>query len=527
MIIKKRLIWTLAALGVATVLFLSFAGCGKNKNEVVKIKGVVVEKFEVQKEPLWDPAAAAAAAMKAAGGSGSPGGAGGSGGTGGPGGSGMPAGGAGGPGGAAGGPPGAGEKSTPAVYIDNGGYAAGKSKTSVVSAGEIKDSYASNVKIAAKEANTGGVYVKGSKSQFTLTGSDIDLSGNINGLGGAGSGAASDDHSTLILRNVNITASGVGRSATSAENYSTLIVNNSTLIAHGVPFDSTDTSPPKALAMQGNARAHVTMSNSESYFNNSTIIADGWGALSTDASGGYVYIEANHCDIQTTKSGYGTYADHYCIVAFNDCKVTTTTYTAIVDKNGKVYLKDVNATSGKYCALMHNSGMPATTISTLEITGGRIETQDAVILASSTNTNILFDGAKVVSKNGVLIQSKVNDIDLSSRPSKGQKVYGIHATFRDMDVAGDFVHKDPERSMSVNLESTTLKGAINSQNVYLTIDAGSKWTATADSQVAIVGNIDISQIDAPAGVTITAEAGENGTYTLASGGKLILKAKAV
>jgi len=502
MIMKKRLIETLNAVGIATMLIMSFSACTAEKNEMATIKGADVEKFEVQPQPYWDPAAAAAA-MKSAGGTG-----------GGP---------SGGPDGRAGGPPGGGVQSTPAVYVDNAEYVAGKSSTSAVAKGEIKGSYASNVRISAKEGNIGGVYVKGGKSQFTLTGADIELSGNGGGLGGTGSGAASDDHSTLILRNVNITTNGEARSATSAESYSTLIVNNSKLIAHGVPFDSTDTSPPKALEMQGNARAHVTMSNSESYFNNSTIIADGWGALSTDASGGYVYIEANKCDIQAVKSGYGTYADHYCIVVFNDCRVTTATYTAIVDKNGKVYLKDVNATSGKYCALMHNSGMPASTISTLEIMGGRIETRDAVILASSTNTNILFDGAKLVSKNGVLIQSKVNEIDLQSRPSKGQKVYGIHATFRDMDVTGDFVHKDPERTMWVKLESTTLKGAIKDENVYITIDAASKWTATADSMITIVGDVDVAQIDAPKGITITAVAGESGNYTLASGGTLILQ----
>lgn len=505
MIKGRSLVTALSVMCAVIIFMMSFSVYAASKDKTVKIKGAVVEKIEAQPQPYWDPEEM----MKASRGHGD---AGGPGGTGGPGGSGGP-----------GGPPAGGVQSTPSVYIDNGAYSVEKSKTSFVSKGDIKDAYGSNVKISAKEGNIGGVYVKGAKSQFTLTGADIELSGNGAGLGGTGSGAASDDHSTLILRNVNIVTNGEARSATSAENYSTLIVNNSTLIAHGVPFDSTSTTPPTALAMQGNARAHVTMSNSESYFNNSTIIADGWGALSTDASGGYVYIEANHCDIQATKSGYGTYADHYCIVAFNDCKVTTATYMAIVDKNGKVYLKDVNAASGKYCALMHNSGMPATTISTLEITRGRIETQDAVILASSANTNIFFDSVKMFSKNGVLIQSKVNDIDLQSRPSKGQKVYGIHATFKDMYIEGDFVHKDPERSMWVNLESTTLSGAIKDKNVYITIGRAGKWTATADSQVIIAGDFNLAQIDAPMGVTITAQAGESGTYTLASGGTLLLK----
>jgi hypothetical protein len=111
-----------------------------------------------------------------------------------------------------------------------------------------------------------------------------------------------------------------------------------------------------------------------------------------------------------------------------------------------------------------------------------------------------------------------------SANTKGQKVYGIHATFKDMDVAGDIDHsvdKD-NRTMTVYLESTTLTGAI--KDACISLNPLSKWKATADSNVTIVGSINVTQIDAPAGVTITAVAGQSGTYKLASGGTLILKA---
>jgi hypothetical protein len=75
--------------------------------------------------------------------------------------------------------------------------------------------------------------------------------------------------------------------------------------------------------------------------------------------------------------------------------------------------------------------------------------------------------------------------------------------------------------MTVYLESTTLKGAIKDASI--SMNRLSKWTATADSNVTIVGNVDLSQIDAPAGVTITAVASEKGSYKLASCGILILK----
>jgi len=129
---------------------------------------------------------------------------------------------------------------------------------------------------------------------------------------------------------------------------------------------------------------------------------------------------------------------------------------------------------------------------------------------------------KLHSKSNILIQSQINEDGTLPRPTEGQKVYGIHVVFRDMEVAGNIVHNDPERNMYLNLESTTLKGNINDANVFLTVDAASKWIATADSQVTIVGSVDIAQIDAPNGITINAVADESGAYTLASGGKLQL-----
>ncbi|MDD6024877.1 MAG: hypothetical protein PUC06_11710 [Oscillospiraceae bacterium] len=49
-------------------------------------------------------------------------------------------------------------------------------------------------------------------------------------------------------------------------------------------------------------------------------------------------------------------------------------------------------------------------------------------------------------------------------------------------------------------------------------------TATGDSTVTLGQTVDVCQIDAPAGVTITAVAADGqGTYTLASGGTLIVE----
>ena len=76
--------------------------------------------------------------------------------------------------------------------------------------------------------------------------------------------------------------------------------------------------------------------------------------------------------------------------------------------------------------------------------------------------------------------------------------------------------------MWVMLNSTQLTGAIQQANV--AFDKGSKWTATADSDVVFVTDVEPAQIDAPAGVTITAIGAEAGVFALSSGGKLIVTA---
>ena len=91
-----------------------------------------------------------------------------------------------------------------------------------------------------------------------------------------------------------------------------------------------------------------------------------------------------------------------------------------------------------------------------------------------------------------------------------------------MSVTGDILHEDPERECRVYMASTCLTGAI--QNAAIIMDQGSRWYATGDSTVILACDIESAQIDAPAGVTVTmtAETGQ-GSYTLASGGTLIVK----
>ena len=101
-------------------------------------------------------------------------------------------------------------------------------------------------------------------------------------------------------------------------------------------------------------------------------------------------------------------------------------------------------------------------------------------------------------------------------------VFGVNVVMTDMDVKGDLLHEDTTREMWVMLNSTQLTGAIQHANV--AFDKGSKWVATADSDVVFVTDVEPVQIDAPTGVTITAKGAQAGEFALAGGGTLVVTA---
>jgi hypothetical protein len=422
--------------------------------------------------------------------------------------------------------PKAGEKAMPGVSIDKGKYIGKESRKDIVTGGKIEDASADGISIKGDGGNLGGVYVKGEGPEYILSNSTIELAGDVKDMGGVTAGAAADEHGNLILKNVNITVTGKGRNTVSSTKNSTLKVYNSTLIDHGAPFelksldDPSLTGASKYLEVQGNSRTTITMQNSYSYFYDSTIIGDGWGALSTDAGGDFVYMEANNCKVKTIKSGYGAYADLMCHDTFNNCDFDVASMAIVIAGVGDATFNDTKAKCGSYFALMHCVTGSHTEIGTLNVKGGEISCKKAAVLVRSHNADINLDGVKLSSESDILIQTMVNP-DPNATPTGGIKVYGVHATFKDMDISGDIIHGDPARVLSVDLKSTRLSGAIN--GAYVTLDEASKWTATGNSSITIVGSFNGSQIDAPAGVTITALAGQSGTYKLASGGTLILK----
>ncbi|MGB4657890.1 MAG: hypothetical protein WBI07_01765, partial [Mobilitalea sp.] len=138
------------------------------------------------------------------------------------------------------------------------------------------------------------------------------------------------------------------------------------------------------------------------------------------------------------------------------------------------------------------------------------------VLVKSQNAQIEFKAVDLKSDKNILVHSIWNDDPCATKPSSTP--YGINVVLSDMNVTGDLLHEDTGRAMWITLNSTTLKGAIVNGNVVM--DKGSKWIATRDSSVIFLTDVDLAQIDAIQGTTITVQGVQAAEYDLASGGKL-------
>ena len=426
-----------------------------------------------------------------------------------------------------GGPPpmGAGPVMTPSVYIKDGKRIEGNDAT--LYGGDITDTTAEDVRIVSYDGSVGGIYAEGANTDFTVEGAVISLSGDGQGLGEKSAGAGVSDHAKLTLKDCLVDVNGLSRTATSASGGSVLKVYDSILVSHGAPYgadcpgEPPKMNPPAPLEIQGNNRTHCTVQNSYSYFYNSLISCDGWAALSTDASEGFVYLEANDCKVVATKSGYGAYADWGCHDVFNDCKFDVACQAAIVAGEASVKFTGCELKCGTYLSLMHCVMGRHTEVGELSLTDCDVKTGKTAIEVHGQNVEVSLDNCNIVT-GGALMRTCKN-ADPNAARVNGRPTPGDELRMRDMSVTGDILHEDTERDCRVYMTSTCLTGAI--QNAYVSMDQGSRWYATGDSNVILSGAVETAQIDAPAGITIHAKAADGaGEYTLSSGGKLIVEA---
>ena len=394
--------------------------------------------------------------------------------------------------------------------------------------GKLAATTTTGVKVRAAETHGGGLYVHG-RRPFTLANSQIELSGGgLSDFDGIAAGALVRDGATMTLRDVRVTTNGIVSSAAVATDRTTLKVHHSTLVANGGAAPSGYVrrigpgmmEPPTPLGIVGTARAALIMGEAKAYFYDSTIIAEGWGALSTDAAHG-AYLEADRCDIQVHRSGYGTYADNGATVVINDSRMHVATFGGVIAGQASIALNNDKIVSEGNAVMIHDVMGSTADVGTLTIKGGEIRSTNAAILVKSANAEILVDGAKIGALNGDLLLGENND-DANATKVGGAKVAGIHATIRNTALQGNVIHLDTDRGMAVDFENASLKSAIRGATVKF--DGASRWTATADSQVTLAGHVDTARIDALAGVAIHARAGGSdatrGRVALQGGGSL-------
>lgn len=408
------------------------------------------------------------------------------------------------------------------VHVENGKYCAEKSHTDALYAGTVDVSKAENLHVVATTGNVGGVYVDG-PGIYEVDGAIISLSGDATGIGGPATCAATDHGAELTIRNAVLDASGLTHYATAAEHNSILRVYDSVLSSHGAPFGHGEPqptkpmqTPPPPLMIDGNSRTHCSMTNSQSYFYNSVITADGWGALSTEAAEGYVYIEANDCKIVTVQRGYAAYVDPGCYVNLNDCFVSSADMAAIVGGEGEMNFRGCDVRCGKNFLLIHGVFGDPREISYMDIVDTKVRSVSDSILIKSRNAVINCIEADIQAESGIIIHSILNDDFLATKV--GENPYGIEINFDNTAAVGDILHEDTEREMWLSLCSSSVRGKICGAHVEF--DKGSKWFATADSEITLMSEAFLGQFDAPEGVTITVHGDTDTVCKLASGGTL-------
>ena len=390
---------------------------------------------------------------------------------------------------------------------------------------DIDGQHIYNLKVVGYDGRDGGVYCDGPETDAVIEDAYITLEGQGKGVGGPDTGVSARNGANVTIRNAVINGYGRSRFCTTAETGSTMAVYDSVLWSHGQPWGEgyepiTEpmATPPAALLIEGNSRAHCTMTNSRTYFYDSKIICDGWGALSTEGAEGYVYLEANDCDVIATRRGYGAYADPDCHVYFNRCNFDVADMSIILAGKGDAHYKDCVCQNGTCFALVHNvNGLPEE-VGELEVKDSQIIAGKEAVLVRSENAVLCFARSEVYSDAGVILRSEENDDPARTLPS--DHPYGIHASFEEMRLEGDILHEDPDRAMFLRFTKVYLSGAI--KGAVLSMDAASKWCATADSDIILQGEVFLDQLDALGGVTIRAKGAEAGEYELHSGGRLIV-----
>ncbi len=395
--------------------------------------------------------------------------------------------------------------------------------------GEAKGHGIVDFTLTSDEKELNAVVISGGTQ--VLVNPEIHLSGpGCSDFTCKGTGVLAVDGAKVDIRGGEIETHGATRSATIATTGATLKVFDSRLATHGGPLPDWYEpvigpgmmEPPYPLGLGGNCRTHLSMDNSESYFYNCDIFAEAWAALSTDSSGGYVYLEANDSNITVNGNGYVVYADNGCHVVLNRCGISSGNVFGIQDGNSSIWFRDVTGTCKGYGFLIHGGMSDLKDIGTIRLSDCDLQSEGPMFRCKSTNVDLYVKDSRIACSGGTILETMLTDDDHYARTrTKGMDQYGVQATFENMELQGDLRCEDPERKTCVNLVETRLEGVITGYP-RLRLSSHSRWIATGDSFVTLLEGSEV--IDAMAGITVTARADSlvAGTMDLPSGGRLVI-----
>lgn len=339
----------------------------------------------------------------------------------------------------------------------------------------------------------------------------VDNAATDDDTGGAATNI--DDGATLYISDSELQVDGAARYVTANYNDSTLIVNNSMVTSTGSNDYTADVSEPfsnAALLISGTARANFSIGATQTYYYDSVCTAEGWAALSTDsATGDGLDLYAYNTEGVAENGGYSTYADTNCRVWLYGSRLTAAEIGCIISKNGQIHAYGSDAAPAE--VMQYHEGDPVSTDTT--IVGGRnavmihapdmmgqglmasdcgmfyaenttLATSDDlrstkdyndygeavgayiddvggdVFLIRSTSADIQLKSVQMESYSGVLVHTVLNADSMGNflAAGDGEQVEPVSVTMKDMDVAGDILHEDYQRRMTVDLEHTTLTG---------------------------------------------------------------------
>jgi hypothetical protein len=436
------------------------------------------------------------------------------------------------------------------IYVDNGVIVPQKSVSAAVVGGTVTNTSATDVSITSIGENFNGIFVTGdSKSSYSIINPKINFTGN-GGSDFAANGAALTSYgkADVTVNNASIITNGVIRTAVWVGGESTMHVNDSNIetgnpaLPPGHKDQFTEgghvmRNVPFMLGLTGTCRSTNLIDSGTAYYTNTHIKAQGWGALSTDASKD-VKLYATKCLIETIESGYGAYALGGSVDTFSGCTFNVADMAVCGTGGDSVFTDGTVVNSRRLGIMYHGSG-------DITIDKGTVfNSKSTAIQLKAPGHNLIVDNAQINSENGIIVQVMAND-DPNARgfsggargdapaggargaapaggaPAGGPPAGGgtaaraarssdVNATFRNVTLKGDIINGNTaECPVSVTFEKATITGAITTATVKHALGPnGEEITMKTPQFYKLIGEVTntYSATDDKYGITVSLDA---------------------